>query len=220
MIVAMPKAAPARLDAKDRLITSLDHGVRTILGIYTAGRPSPATSGAGPALDAEQARLSGALMRVNHVGEICAQALYQSQALFSRDEQLRRHFEHAAQEEIDHLAWTRERVQQLDTHTSRLVPLWYGGAFVFGTLAGLAGDKLSLGFVVETERQVEQHLASHLDRLPAADQTSRAIVEQMKQDEARHADEAQAAGATPLPAPVKGLMRLAAKVMTLTAHHI
>lgn len=219
-MIAMPKTAPTRLDAKDRLITSLDHGFRTILGNYTAGRPSPATSGAGLALDAEQARLSGALMRVNHVGEICAQALYQSQALFSRDEQLRRHFEHAAQDEIDHLAWTRERVRQLNTHTSRLVPLWYGGAFVFGTLAGLAGDKLSLGFVVETERQVEQHLAGHLDRLPAADQASRAIVEQMKQDEARHADEAQAAGAASLPAPVKGLMRLAAKVMTLTAHHI
>lgn len=159
-------------------------------------------------------------MRVNHVGEICAQALYQSQALFSRSEDLRLHFEHAAQEELDHLAWTADRVAELGTHTSHLAPLWWAGAFACGSLAGLAGDKWSLGFVVETERQVEAHLASHLDLLPVRDAPSRAIVEQMKQEEAEHADAAKAAGGLPLPVPVKGLMRLAAKVMTTVAHRV
>jgi ubiquinone biosynthesis monooxygenase Coq7 len=159
-------------------------------------------------------------MRVDHVGEVCAQALYQSQALASRTPALRAHFERAAQEELDHLAWTRERLDQLGDRVSLLTPLWYAGAFAIGSVAGLAGDRLSLGFVVETERQVEQHLASHLDRLPAHDTASRAIVAQMKEEEARHADEAIAAGARPLPAPVKAVMRLAARVMTATAHYI
>lgn len=159
-------------------------------------------------------------MRVNHVGEICAQALYQSQALFGRSEELRRHFEHASEEELDHLAWTAERLAQLGTHTSHLAPLWWAGAFACGSLAGLAGDRWSLGFVVETERQVEAHLASHLDRLPTEDLASRAIVDQMKWEEAEHADAALAAGATPLPTAVRGLMRAAAKVMTTIAHHI
>jgi len=159
-------------------------------------------------------------MRVNHVGEICAQALYQSQALFGRSEDLRRHFEHASEEELDHLAWTAERLAQLGTHTSHLAPLWWAGAFACGSVAGLAGDRWSLGFVVETERQVEAHLASHLDRLPAEDLASRAVVDQMKREEAEHADAALAAGATPLPAAVRGLMRAAAKVMTTIAHHI
>lgn len=207
-----------RLDATDRLLASLDHGLRAVFGAHTAGRSAPRAEAAQSPLSEAERRLSGALMRVNHVGEVCAQALYQSQALVCKNESLRAHFQHAAQEEVDHLVWTRERLQQLNSHTSYLNPLWYGGAFALGALAGLAGDKISLGFVVETERQVEQHLASHLDRLPVADQASRAIVEQMRQDEARHADEAQAAGASELPAPVKGLMRLAAKVMTVTAH--
>jgi len=159
-------------------------------------------------------------MRVNHVGEVCAQALYQSQSLVSRSPGLCAHFEHAAQEEREHLAWTSQRVAELGTHTSYLTPLWYGGAFAIGALAGLAGDKLSLGFVVETERQVEQHLASHLDQLPAEDLRSREIVARMKDDEARHAQQALAAGGVPLPAPVRGLMRLAARVMTRTAHYI
>lgn len=209
-----------RLDAKDRLVVSLDRSLRALFGSYAAGRSTPSAPDAGATLSEDERRLSGALMRVNHVGEICAQALYQSQALVCKDEKLRRHFEHAAQEEIDHLAWTRDRLQQLNSHTSYLNPLWYGGAFALGTLAGLAGDRLSLGFVVETERQVEQHLASHLDRLPEADTASRAVVQQMKVDEARHADEAEAAGALKLPAPVKGLMRLAARVMTGTAHYL
>jgi len=159
-------------------------------------------------------------MRVNHVGEICAQALYQSQALFGRSEDLRRHFEHAAEEELDHLAWTAERLAQLGTHTSRLAPFWWAGAFAWGSLAGIAGDRWSLGFVVETERQVEAHLASHLDRLPAEDAQSRAIVDQMKREEAEHAEAALAAGALPLPAVVRGLMRVAAKVMTIVAHRV
>jgi ubiquinone biosynthesis monooxygenase Coq7 len=212
--------AYSRLDPKDRLLASLEHGLRTLSGAYVAARPAPTAPAAAAPLGVEEQRLSGALMRVNHVGEICAQALYQSQALISRDPALRAHFLHAAQEEVDHLAWTRDRLDALKDHPSYLTPLWWGGAFAFGTLAGLAGDKLSLGFVVETERQVEQHLAGHLDRLPAADSTSRAIVQQMKEDEARHAAEAQAAGARELPAPVKGLMRLAAKVMTVTAHRL
>jgi ubiquinone biosynthesis monooxygenase Coq7 len=154
------------------------------------------------------------------VGEVCAQALYQSQALVCRDEGLRAHLAQAAQDEIDHLAWTQQRLQQLDSHTSFLNPLWYSGAFAIGTFAGLAGDRWSLGFVVETERQVEQHLAGHLEQLPAADQASRSIVAQMKADEVRHAEEASAAGGRELPAPIKGLMRLAAGVMTRTAHYL
>ena len=159
-------------------------------------------------------------MRVNHVGEICAQALYQSQSLFSHSEAQRQHFEKAAQEELDHLAWTADRVAELGTHTSHLAPLWWAGAFACGSLAGLAGDRWSLGFVVATERQVETHLASHLDRLPEDDAASRAIVEQMKREEAEHADAALAAGAQPLPAPIQTLMRIAAKIMTTVAHRV
>ena len=159
-------------------------------------------------------------MRVNHVGEVCAQALYQSQALASRNPALRAHFAQAAQEELDHLAWTRERLDALGGRISLLTPLWYGGAFAIGSLAGLAGDRISLGFVVETERQVEQHLASHLDRLPAEDTASRAVVAQMKEEEARHAEEALAAGAQTLPGPAKAVMRLVAKLMTSTAHYV
>ncbi|MBV8037323.1 2-polyprenyl-3-methyl-6-methoxy-1,4-benzoquinone monooxygenase [Roseateles sp.] len=204
----------------DRLISALDDGLRTVFTPTRASRTSPAAGMAPPALSTAQAREAGALMRVNHVGEICAQALYQSQALFGRTDALRRHFEQAAQEELDHLAWTADRVAELGTHTSHLAPLWWAGAFAWGSLAGLAGDKWSLGFVVETERQVEAHLASHLDRLPAADSASRAIVDRMKQEEAAHADAALAAGAAPLPAPIRGLMRAAAKVMTTVAHRV
>ena len=159
-------------------------------------------------------------MRVNHVGEICAQALYQAQALVTRDEQLRAHFQHAARDEADHLAWTRQRLDELGDRISLLAPVWYAGSFGIGLAAGLAGDKLSLGFVVETEKQVEEHLAGHLDRLPVEDLDSRAIVAQMKADEIQHAQEAQAAGATELPMPVKRLMKLVAGVMTRTAHYV
>ena len=205
----------------DIFIGALDSALRTLFAPARASRPSPALSGAdaGPQAAADR-RESAALMRVNHVGEVCAQALYTAQALSTRDPQLRRHFEQAAREETDHLAWTQERLQALGGRPSLLNPLWYAGAFGLGLLAGRLGDRVSLGFVVETERQVEAHLDSHLERLPADDQASRAIVARMKADEAEHAAVALSAGAVPLPEPVKGLMRAAAKVMTTTAHHV
>lgn len=214
-------SAQSRLSGPDRLLSSLDQGLRTVFARPAGARPTPRpeTAAASTLAPAER-ELSAALMRVNHVGEVCAQALYQSQSLFSREAGLRDQLRHAAQEEVDHLAWTRERLDQLGSRPSYLGPLWWAGAFALGSLAGLAGDRRSLGFVVETERQVEAHLASHLDRLPEADAASRAIVAQMKEDEARHADEALAAGAQELPMSIKGLMRLAAKVMTVTAHRI
>jgi 3-demethoxyubiquinol 3-hydroxylase len=171
-------------------------------------------------LDDAQRRLSGALMRVNHVGEVCAQALYNAQALTTRDAALRGQFERAAREEADHLAWTEQRLDELRSRPSLLNPVWYAGAFAIGLLAGRSGDAVSLGFVVETERQVEQHLESHLDRLPSGDLASQAIVSAMKDDEAQHASDAQSAGAAELPLPVRWAMRAAARVMTVTAHHI
>ena len=203
------------MNLTDRWLSAADSSLRTLFAAPQASRPSP-SAGAAPATTLTEAerRLSGALMRVNHVGEVCAQALYTAQALGTPDPVLRRHLDAAAREETDHLAWTRERLDELGDRVSWLNPLWYAGAFGIGLLAGrLGGDALSLGFVVETERQVEAHLASHMERLPSGDTRSRAIVEQMKEDEARHADDA-------LPAPVRGLMRLAAKVMTTTAHRI
>ena len=159
-------------------------------------------------------------MRVNHVGEVCAQALYSAQALTTDDPDRRRQFEHAAREETDHLAWTAERLRELGARPSLLNPLWYLGAFGIGLIAGRAGDRASLGFLVETERQVERHLAGHLDRLPAQDAASRAIVRQMKDDEAGHALAAEQAGAAPLPWPIRLAMRAAARVMTTTAHYV
>lgn len=159
-------------------------------------------------------------MRVNHVGEVCAQALYNAQSLTARDPALRHHYEAAAREEMDHLAWTEARLTELGARKSLLNPIWYGGSFAIGLLAGRAGDAVSLGFVVETERQVEQHLESHLTRLPLNDVESRAIVAQMKADEARHAQVAQEAGAAALPAPVRWAMKLVARLMTRTAHHV
>lgn len=159
-------------------------------------------------------------MRVNHVGEVCAQALYSAQALATPDPALRRQFAEAAAEETDHLAWTADRLRELGARQSVLNPLWYLGAFGIGLVAGRLGDKASLGFMVETERQVERHLASHLDRLPPGDHASRAIVTQMKTDEAGHATAAERAGAAPLPWPARMAMRLAGKVMTRTAHYL
>jgi 3-demethoxyubiquinol 3-hydroxylase len=159
-------------------------------------------------------------MRVNHVGEVCAQALYQAQALTARTAVQREQMLAASREEIDHLAWTEERLRALGARPSLLNPLWFGGAFAIGFAAGIVGDRPSLGFVVETERQVEQHLATHLDRLPAADVESRAVVDQMRKDEAAHAAAAEVAGALPIPTPLRLLMRMAAKVMTSTAHRI
>ncbi|MDH0864191.1 2-polyprenyl-3-methyl-6-methoxy-1,4-benzoquinone monooxygenase [Mitsuaria sp. GD03876] len=208
------------LSRADFWISTLDQSLKTLAGVAPMARPAPAASAPDDALDESQRRQSAALMRVNHVGEVCAQALYRAQALSTRDDELRLHLEHAAQEEIDHLAWCAGRLRELNDRPSLLNPLWYGGAFAIGAVAGLVGDKVSLGFVIETERQVEAHLASHLDRLPEGDRQSRAIVAQMKEEEARHAEEARARGGIDLPAPVRGLMRLAAKVMTRTAHHL
>jgi ubiquinone biosynthesis monooxygenase Coq7 len=202
----------------DSWIISADQALRTLAGGAHASRPSPSAE-ESPLSPAER-KLSGALLRVDHVGEVCAQALYQAQALTARDPRLRAQMQRAADEEVDHLAWTERRLEQLGERTSFLNPLWYAGAFGIGLVAGLAGDRWSLGFVVETERQVEQHLAGHLDRLPANDAPSRAIVEQMKSDEAQHAAAAEQSGAAAVPAPIKLAMHLAAGVMTRTAHHI
>jgi ubiquinone biosynthesis monooxygenase Coq7 len=193
--------------------------MRTLSGAVAAARPCPG-AGTAPTLSEAQRRESAALMRVNHVGEVCAQALYQAQALTARTAELREQMRQAAQEELDHLVWTQQRLTQLQGRPSLLNPLWYAGAFAIGLAAGRAGDAVSLGFVVETERQVEEHLAGHLDRLPVEDTASRAIVEQMREDEARHGMQARAAGAATLPAPVQLVMRAAAKVMTTTAHII
>ena len=209
------------LSSSDRLISSLDKALRTLLGHHAASRPTPRPAGApGEPLSEPQRALSAALMRVNHVGEVCAQALYDAQALSTRAPALQAQFAAAAREETDHLAWTEQRLDELGGRTSWLNPLWYAGAFGVGWLAGRAGDAASLGFLVETERQVEQHLARHLDRLPENDAASRAIVAQMRDDEARHARGAEQAGARPLPAPARWLMRGAAKLMTTTAHRL
>jgi len=202
----------------DDWIAGADEALRTLTGGAHAARPLPAAEQAE--LTAAERRLAGALLRVDHVGEVCAQALYQAQALTARSPALREAMQHAAREETDHLAWTQHRLDQLGDRTSALNPLWYAGAFGIGLLAGLAGDRWSLGFVVETERQVEQHLAGHLERLPEHDAASRAIVEQMKRDEAAHATAAQQRGGLPLPLPARLAMRLAARVMTATAHYI
>jgi ubiquinone biosynthesis monooxygenase Coq7 len=208
------------MNAFDPFIISLDNALRTLAGAVHAARPNPAGVFEDETMGAQERREAGALMRVNHVGEVCAQALYQAQALTARTPELRRQMELAAREETDHLAWTQQRLAELGDRVSWLNPLWYAGAFGIGLLAGRGGDATSLGFVVETERQVEAHLATHLDRLPAADSRSRAIVEVMKADERRHADEASAAGGAELPRPVRWLMRGAAMVMTSTAHRI
>jgi ubiquinone biosynthesis monooxygenase Coq7 len=204
----------------DAWLSMADNALRTLSGHNRATRSVPGLASPPAALSPEEARLSAALMRVNHVGEVCAQALYSAQSLATRDTALRQAFDHAAREETDHLAWTQQRLQELNAHASLLNPLWYAGAFGIGWVAGQLGDRVSLGFMAETEAQVEQHLASHLDRLPGSDATSRAIVQQMKEDEARHAAQAREAGGVDLPAPVRWAMRAAAKVMTTTAHHI
>ena len=204
----------------DKFLIFADSALRTVFSSPSASRPAPTPMSTQGTLDAREKQLSAALMRVNHVGEVCAQALYTGQAAATRNEALRSQLEHAAKEETDHLAWTRQRLEELDSRPSLLNPLWYAGAFALGFVAGRVSDRASLGFVVETERQVEAHLQGHLTRLPANDHASRAIVAQMKEDETRHADQAQEAGAIDLPTPVKAAMKAAAKVMTTTAHYI
>jgi len=205
----------------DCLITTADRALRTVFTHHHASRANPAVGIADASMSDAEKREASALMRVNHVGEVCAQALYTAQALATKNEGLRKQLQAACEEETDHLAWTEERLKQLGGRTSLLNPLWYAGAFGIGFVAAkLGGDAMSLGFVVETEKQVEAHLQSHMQRLPETDHASRAIVAQMKADEMRHAQEAQAAGASELPAPFKGLMRVAAGVMTAVAHRV
>lgn len=205
----------------DRFLGHLDRALHTVFGPPpVAGRPSPAAGVPEGELCAAEREESGRLMRVNHAGEICAQALYQGQALTARREDVRGKLEQAAEEENDHLAWCEERVKELGTHTSYLNPLWYLGSFAIGALAGLTGDKWSLGFLAETERQVVRHLEGHLGRLPSGDHKSRAILAQMKEDEGKHATVAIEAGAAELPEAIKQAMRLASKVMTETAYFI
>ncbi|MEO5935310.1 MAG: 2-polyprenyl-3-methyl-6-methoxy-1,4-benzoquinone monooxygenase [Duganella sp.] len=204
----------------DRFISGADKALRVIAGVASASRPTPGLrAGDGQLSEAEQ-RHSAGLMRVNHVGEVCAQALYNSQGRFARTAQMRAQFEQAGREEEDHLAWTAQRLEELGSHTSVLNPLFYAGAYALGTVAAVLGDARSLGFVVETERQVEAHLDSHLDKLPAQDAKSRAIVEQMRIDEIAHGAAAQALGAAQTPAPVRAVMSLMGKVMTSTAYYI
>ncbi|QIE25070.1 5-demethoxyubiquinone hydroxylase, mitochondrial [Caballeronia sp. SBC1] len=222
----------------DELISEFDRGLRSMTGVSRMSRPIPeappvqavsAESAAGSvesadsadtALSAEEKAHSAALMRVNHVGEVCAQALYQAQKLATKSTTLKRGFEEAAREEEDHLAWTMQRLRELDSRPSLLNPLWYTGSLALGFIAGRFGDRVSLGFMAETERQVEKHLNSHMTSLPANDHASRAIVEQMRTDEAAHAVAAINAGGVELPFPVRALMRATSKVMTRTAYYI
>ena len=201
-------------------LNATDNALRTLFAKPRASRACPTVAAQTTDLNAADKALSGALMRVNHVGEVCAQALYAAQALGTRDPVLREKFLGASKEESDHLAWTRDRLDDLGARPSLLNPLWYAGAFGLGLVASRLGDHISLGLVVETERQVEAHLQSHLERLPKGDHESRAIVAQMKDDESQHAQTAEDAGARQLPAPVKALMRSAARVMTTTAHYL
>lgn len=204
----------------DQLITQFDKGLRTLLAPARSVRPIPGGDLPEEPMTDEERRHAAALMRVNHCGEICAQALYQGQALISRDESVRRELLQASNEETEHLAWTEHRIAELGGRTSLLNPLWYAGSLVIGMVAGRFGERWNLGFLAETEHQVEAHLRGHLDRLPVNDQKSRVIVEQMKADEARHAETALALGAHDLPAPVKAGMKLASRVMTTTAYRI
>lgn len=204
----------------DSLLTAADNALRTLFATPRASIPTPAQGMAEPALSPAQKRLAGSLMRVNHVGEVCAQALYTAQAAVTRDASLRAHLLDAAREETDHLAWTRQRLDALGSRPSLLNPLWFTGAFALGIVAAKVSDRASLGFVAETERQVAAHLAGHLTRLPEQDLPSRAVVARMKDDEERHAAQARASGAIELPPPARAAMRAAAKVMTTTAHYL
>ena len=202
----------------DELIIGFDRALRTLAGTASSQRPNPAVDLPEETLTPEERHHAGGLMRVNHTGEVCAQALYQAQALTARDPELRGRFALAAREEEEHLAWTQERLAELGDRTSYANPLWYAGSFAVGLIAGIGGDRVNLGFVVETERQVEEHLTDHMDRLPQADARSRAIVAAMRDDEARHGATARDAGASELPLPIRALMRATAKLMTLTAY--
>jgi ubiquinone biosynthesis monooxygenase Coq7 len=205
----------------DRFIIEFDTALRSVVGGAHAHRPTPGSDIQSTALlDVKEREHVAGLMRVNHVGEVCAQALYQSQKLVARNPEIRQMLDHSGQEEMDHLAWCETRLQELGSHTSYLTPIWYAGSFAIGLAAGLAGDKWSLGFVAETEKQVENHLESHLQQLPVEDQRSRAIVDQMRIDEIEHGQAAISAGGAPLPEPIQKLMQAMSKVMTSTAYKI
>jgi len=205
----------------DRFIIEFDTALRSVVGGANAQRPTPGSeSGANIALDSEQRKHAAGLMRVNHVGEVCAQALYQSQKLVARNSEIKEMLDRSGQEELDHLAWCETRLKELGSHTSYLNPFWYAGSFAIGLAAGLAGDKWSLGFVAETEKQVENHLESHLKKLPEEDDRSRAIVDQMRLDEIEHGQAAVHAGGVTLPEPIQKIMQAMSKVMTTAAYKI
>ncbi len=205
---------------KDDLVVGFDRALRLMAGIQASARATPGANLEEAPLTPEERRHAAGLMRINHTGEVCAQALYSAQAVLAREPRVKRELAEAAREEEEHLAWTQQRISELGDRPSLLNPLWYAGSFAIGLAAGIRGDRSNLGFVVETERQVEEHLTTHMERLPAADAKSRAIVEKMRDDEARHGAAARAAGATELPFPVKGLMRVAADVMRLIAYRV
>jgi len=215
----MPQDSFRRSGLLDSLLIAADEALHALSGAANAARPSPGGSRDVPASDRDR-RVSAGLMRVNHTGEICAQALYSGQALVARDPAVRAALQKAAAEERDHLAWCRERLADLDSRASLLDPLWYAGSLAWGVTSGLAGDRWSLGFLTETEAQVERHLDGHLDRLPADDKPSRRIVEIMRDDENRHGAMGRALGAAELPGVLKRAMRAAAKVMTRTAYWV
>ena len=204
----------------DRLIIGFDRALRTLYGRAVSLRPVPGQNLPSVELTAAEKRHVAALMRVNHSGEVCAQALYQGQALTARGEAAREALEHAAAEETEHLAWTAQRIDELGGRLSVLNPFLYAGSFAIGALSGFLGDKWNMGFLAETERQVEGHLDGHLEQLPPQDDKSRAIVAQMKEDEARHANTALANGAAELPAPVKQAMRISSRLMTLSTYRV
>jgi len=202
----------------DQLLASADRALRALFAPARAARPTPGLRGSAPA--EPERRLAAGLMRVNHAGEIAAQGLYHGQALVARDPAIRQLLQEAGREETDHLAWCEERLRELQDRPSRLDPLWYAGSFAIGVAAGLANDRVSLGFVAETERQVERHLDTHLEQLPATDLRSRAIITQMRADEIAHGDLAMKSGGESLPIPVQKLMQATARVMTTTARWI
>ena len=210
-----------RLTPIDRMLINADHALRTLFGRpQTTERPNPAEDIPEADLTDEQRRHVARLMRINHTGEVCAQALYQGQALTAKLPDTRKRLERSAKEENDHLAWCAARLEDLGDRKSLLNPLWYAGSFAMGAAAGLAGDKWSLGFVVETERQVEDHLDEHLAQIPSDDEKTRTVLEQMKADEVHHAQIAHAAGGAELPAPIRSAMRLTSKVMTGTVYWV
>ena len=208
------------LSPLDRLLAGIERALETVAGAPEAARPSPAAALDEAPLDAQERRHAAGLMRINHTGEVCAQALYDGQAALARDEATRTHLQHAAAEETDHLAWCAQRLRELESRPSLLNPLWYAGSYAIGAVAALVGDKVSLGFVVETERQVEAHLEDHLERLPPQDERSRAVLAQMQADEVRHAENAKARGGIDLPFPIPGLMHLSSLVMKGVAYRV